>query len=315
MMKIEAFGFQPVIGKEYVVTFTQDGELLSTTIYNGSELPPVTFPDNSKINLSITDRETGKHLMSSEFISYNGKLYKSKFDLPLKNPDTNKNANIYIKDLHYDLTTGSILVQVQGFAGDKYTLDISDVTAKMKSASMPVILQDDTYYSIPTALVQGNTFQVQLTDEFGKPVDEQQFTAPISTDWRYVTSNSGASSQPELNTGQTDNAEGINQGEGINQEGVESQIPGVQIPGSPALNSLESEPTDMKPFIIGGGGLLILVLLLVLIIRIRKRRSNVQEDYDEQDYPEEDVEEFQEVDGDINEDEDEKDESPIRPRS
>lgn len=264
-MKIEDFGFQPVMGKEYVVTFTQNGELLSTSIYNGSDLPSVSFPDNAKIGLAITDKETGKNLMSSEFISYNGKLYKTVFDLPLKNTDTNKNANIHIKDLHYDLSTGSVLVQIQGFKGDQYKLLVSDTTVKHQALAMPITLEDDMFYSIPTELVQGNSFEVLLQDQHGKSIDVQEFTAPISTDWRYTDT-------VEDGTLQLDPT----------QEVQEPAVPETQVPiegQDPTQSETQQSsllPDAMVPYktpIIIGAGILVLVLIILIMRMINKRRA------------------------------------------
>lgn len=293
-MKIEDFGFQPVMGKEYVVSFSKDGELLSSSVYNGAPLPPVAFPDNSKISLTITDKETGKQLMSSDFISYNGKLYKSKFSLPLKNPDTNKNANIYIKELHYDLTTGSVLVQVQGFKGDNYKLLVSDTTLKHKVMAMPITLEDNMFYSIPTELVQGNTFEVLLQDQHGKSIDTQEFTAPISTDWRYTDTVEDGTLELDENTA------------------TEEQVPQQPVPGQDQTQTGQQQTQEQttlqsllpdaalpyeKEIVYGGGGLIIL-LILILVIRAAKRRKAkkawTEEDREEYD---EDQEEFEEVDG------------------
>lgn len=280
-LKIEAFGFTPVMGQEYVITFTKDNELLSTLIYNGSPLPPMTFPDNAKIGMSITDKATGKHLMSSEFVAYNGKLYKSVFNLPLKNENTNKNANVYIKDVHYDLTTGSVLVQVQGFAGDKYQLNVSDSTLKHKTASMPIELQDDMYYSIPTELVQGNTFDVTLQDEHGKSVDLQQFTAPISTDWRFTDTVEDGSlildengdgvpdtpqNQEELEA-QQNPAPHLDPSLSINQQSEE----GLQTEAQTAVSPEAEDGNKTKDMIVIGAVSLAALLLLILVIRMLKR--------------------------------------------
>lgn len=264
-VKIEDFGFQPVMGKEYVVTFTQNGELLSTSIYNGAPLPSVSFPDNAKIGLAITDKETGKNLMSSEFISYNGKLYKSVFNLPLKNPDTNKNANVHIKDLHYDLTTGSVLVQIQGFKGDQYKLLVSDTTVKHQAIAMPITLEDDMFYSIPTELVQGNSFEVLLQDQHGKSIDMQEFTAPISTDWRYTDTVEDGSLQ-------LDETEVTDQ-----QEPPQVELPGQEQPQTQEQTEQGSLLPDaivpyQKPLFIGLGILLLIVLLLT-IMRIKNKRK------------------------------------------
>jgi len=294
-LKIEDFGFQPVMGKEYVVSFTKDGELLSTSIYNGSDLPAVSFPDNAKIVFTVTDEETGKQLMNTEFISYNGKLYKSVFNLPLKNPDTNKNANIYIKDLHYDLTTGSVLVQVQGFKGDKYNLTVSDSTMKHKVMAMPIVLEDDMYYSIPTALVQGNSFEVLLQDEFGKSVDYQEFTAPISTDWRFTATLEDGTLVLDGEAPETAGEEEVVVPEEIDATTGNSTLQG-QVEEPALLNEELAEsdsflPESMakyeKPIVIGAG-ILIGILLLVLIIRIIKRRKGKNEP--DEEYYEEDEE-------------------------
>lgn len=280
-MKIEDFGFKPVMGKDYVVSFTKDGELLSTSVYNGTSLPAVKFPDNAKIGLAITDKETGKEVMSSEFISYNGKLYKSVFDLQLKNPDSNKNANVYIKDLHYDLTSGSVLVEVQGFAKDEYKLVISDTTLKHKAFEMPITLKDNMSYSIPTELVQGNEFEVTLQDANGKPVDAQQFTAPISTDWRH-----------------TDNSEGkeLTLDEDTDEHASEEVPVATQDATANAEQSTESSQSTntlvpsglaqyQKPLFIGGG-ILVFVILFILIARsINKKRAKAEwEDPEQGDY-------------------------------
>lgn len=265
IVKIEDFGFQPVMGKEYVVTFTQNGELLSTSIYNGAPLPSVSFPDNAKIGLAITDKETGKNLMSSEFISYNGKLYKTVFDLPLKNPDTNKNANVHIKDLHYDLSTGSVLVQIQGFKGDQYKLLVSDTTVKHQALAMPITLEDDMFYSIPTELVQGNSFEVLLQDQHGKSIDIQEFTAPISTDWRYTDT-------VEDGTLQLDPTEVI-EGEGA----PEVPVPPVGQEQTQTESQQSSLlPDAMIPYktpLMVGGVILLLVLVILIMRMINKRKA------------------------------------------
>lgn len=280
-MKLESFGFEPVHGKEYVVTFTNEGELLSTSVYNGSPLPSVNFPDNAKIGFTVTDKETGKQLMSTDFISYNGKLYKSVFNLPLKDPDSNMNANIYIKDLHYDLTTGSVLIQVQGFQGDEYQLNVSDTTVQHKVLATPITLQDDMYYSIPTELVQGNEFEVTLQDQHGKAIDSQVFTAPISTDWRFTDS----LDIDEDQEGEQEDEEG-----GLPEEGdQEQQQPdGTPPPGMPGQEQGQEVQTEagtllpdavapyQKPLIFGGFGLAAL-LVVVLLVRFMKRRKAKKE--------------------------------------
>lgn len=308
-MKIEDFGFQPVMGQEYVVTFSKDEELLSTSVYNGSDLPPVAFPDNAKINLSITDKETGKHLMSSDFISYNGKLYKAVFDLPLKNTDSNKNANIYIKDLHYDLTTGSVLVQVQGFQGDSYQLNVSDTTVQHKVAAIPIVLEDDMYYSIPTELVQGNKFEVTLQDSHGKSIDLQEFTAPISTDWRYTdTVEDGTLELDQENQDDQLNNELVDQ---TGQQGEE--VIGTQQP-------LLEEAAQYKTPIIIGGSALVVILVILLILRMMKKRAAKkawnESEYDDEseEKREEELDEFEEVGVEEDEDKEENSEDSEKPK-
>ena len=329
-MKIEDFGFTPEMGKEYVVNFSSEGELLNTSIYNGSPLPTVSFPDNKKIDFTITDKETGTNLMSTEFISYNGKLYKSVFNLPLKNPINNENANVYIQDLHYDLTTGSVLVKVQGFQGDKYNLLVSDTTVQHKTMSMPITLEDDTYYSIATELVQNNEFEVVLQDEYGKSIDSQVFTAPISTDWRYT--NTVEDGTLELDQPVDENAQDGLDGQttddfqdplGIGQEGGE---------GFTTEQGLEAEAPFYKDPVFLGVGIGALVMLLLLIILIKRRnarrswgvndggkkgkgkgKGKHRDDEDEEDYDniDGDGDEYDEVDEDgedfpsVDEDEDE----------
>lgn len=270
-MKIEDFGFTPEMGKEYVVNFSSEGELLNTSIYNGSPLPAVSFPDNKKIDFTITDKETGTNLMSTEFISYNGKLYKSVFNLPLKNPINNENANVYIQDLHYDLTTGSVLVKVQGFQGDKYNLLVSDTTVQHKVMTMPITLEDDTYYSIATELVQNNEFEVVLQDEFGKSIDSQVFTAPISTDWRYT--NTVEDGTLELDQPLDENSQDVTDGQvtgdftdplGIDQSTGE---------GFTTEQGLDAEAPFYKDPVFLGIGIGALVMLLLLIILIKRRNA------------------------------------------
>lgn len=306
-MKLEDFGFQPVMGKEYVVSFTKDGELLSTSIYNGSALPTVAFPDNAVIVFTVTDKETGKQLMHSEFISYNGKLYKSVFNLPLKNEGTNKNANVYIKELHYDLTTGSVLIQVQGFKGDKYNLTVSDSTAKHKVLAMPITLEDDMYYSIPTELVQGNTFEVLLQDEYGKSIDIQEFTAPISTDWRFTPTVEDGTLVLDENTVPTEQQEEQAVPEQIDQTTgnptLQNEVPQEGVITEEVVENDSFLPASLapyeKPIIFGSIGLIVL-LLLILIIRIFKRKKSVkleplQDDFEEELEDEEFEEEIEEV--------------------
>ena len=321
-MKIEDFGFQPVMGKEYVVSFTKDGELLSTSIYNGSDLPAVSFPDNAKIVFTVTDKETGKQLMNTEFISYNGKLYKSVFNLPLKNPDTNKNANVYIKDLHYDLTTGSVLVQVQGFQGDKYNLTVSDATMKHKVMAMPITLEDDMYYSIPTELVQGNTFEVLLQDEFGKSVDYQEFTAPISTDWRFTAtledgtlvldgeSPEGAEEPPADGEAVPDQIDETT-GNMTLQNEVTEEAPVLEQTTEQDSFLPDAVAKYEKPIVIGAV-VLVALLLLILIMRMLKRKSRKAEeatvDYDEEDDELEELEDEEEEEEEEDEEDEEEDE-------
>lgn len=188
-MRVEDFGFTPEVGKKYSVSFTQNNELLYHIVYEGADLGALKFKDNSTVTLSITDYETGKLLMTTDFVAYNGQLYKKVFKLALQDDDSNMNSNVHIKDLHYDLTTASVLVQVQGFTGEKYKLVVSGTTTDLPSIKMNLELEDDMHYSIPTQLVQNDQFTVTLFDEYDTELDVITFTAPISTDWRFNESN------------------------------------------------------------------------------------------------------------------------------
>ncbi|MFF2798193.1 hypothetical protein ACFVSC_25925, partial [Lysinibacillus xylanilyticus] len=245
----------------------------------------------------ITNKETGKLEMSTNFISYNGKLYKARFEIPLKNTDTNKNANVYIKDLHYDLTTGSVLVQVQGFEDYNYKLIVSDTTVKHKVLAMPITLKNDMYYSVPTELVQGNKFEVLLQDEHGKSIDAQEFTAPISTDWRYTdTVEDGKLQLDEEQTQQPQEQQqvppGTQQGQQETQEATtlaSSLLPEAMVP--------------YKKEITIGIGVVVLLLIIILLRRMMKRRKarkafenpDLEDNrYDEEEYPYEEDQEYDE---------------------
>lgn len=326
-MRIEDFGFTPTVGEEYVVTFSNEGNLLSNVTYDGSPLPAVNFPENSKITFTVTDKVTGKVLMNSDFIHYNGKLYKTNFQLPLKDANTNKNANIYINELHYDLTTGSVLVQVQGFAGEQYKLSVADKELSSQAMTMDITLEDNMHYSIPTTLVQGATFEVHLLDSHGKSVDVQEFTAPISTDWRHTDTTSDEVTldnpddfltDPEQETEVPIEDDGS--GLPIDQNGTN---PNEQFTEQHASMNQESGNfiEGKEPFIYGAAALMV-VLILILIVRMMKRKkaakafenndkyvdeeNELNRDDDEFDeYNPEDEDEFREADAGKQDEDDE----------
>lgn len=276
-MRIEDFGFKPLQGKKYVVNFTSDGELISTSTYNGQPLPQIEFPDNSVINLTVTDKDTGKTMMTSEFISYNGKLYKSIFNLPLTDKQSNKDKDVKLHDLHYDLTTGSVLVKVQGFAGEKYKLKISDTTVKSKAASMEITLKEGTYYSIPTTLVQGNEFEITLTDKFNKDLSSQKFTAPIDTSWRSTQESQNTeipTEKEEEPIKQETHDASINDDKNTAVDG-QTETPSVkpQTQTQDTNSSLISMDGKImgfdKPVVYGAGAGLALIILILLILRAK----------------------------------------------
>lgn len=287
-MKLEDFGFNPVHGKKYTVNFTSEGELISTSTYNGQPLPQTEYPDNSVINLTVTDKDTGKSVFSSEYISYNGKLYKSIFNLPMDGKSTNKNKDVKLHDLHYDLTTGSVLVKVQGFAGEKYKLKVANTEVKTKASSMEITLKEGTFYSIPTTLVQGNEFEITLFDNHNKPVSSQIFTAPIDTDWR--------STQEGVNTEIPKDAEGnevekevhdlskpeeetsTTAPEGLPQEQIKQEST------TSSLLSMEGKVLGMdKPVALGGFATLLLFFIVLLAIRAKMTKKMKRKKMDEED--------------------------------
>lgn len=266
-MKLSDFGFNEVIGSHYTVTFSSEGKLIQTMEYDGTPLQPLALPERTKITVSITDHTTGKLVYESELFQYNGKLYNAVVDLPLASGTNNMNSNVYIKDVHFDLATQNILVGIQGFVGDNYILSVSDVTTNSKAFSIPITLQDDTFYSIPTASVQGNRFTVRLSDQHNTPIDEHQFTSPLEEST--ITVSPG---EKELNTA----VEPIVKEQPIVQEQVPLETNTVT--QQPVVDPIVQQQTQgiglSKNVIVVGAVTLILLAMLFVVISTMLKKKN-----------------------------------------
>lgn len=293
-MKLEDFGFNTVLGNSYTVTFTSDGNLIKTFEYNGTPITDMNLPDRTKVTITVTDRLTGKEVFESDLYQYNGVLYNAIVDLPLTSGDNNMNANVYIKDLHYDLASGNILIGVQGFNGESYSLTVADVTTNHKVLTMPIVLQDNTYYSLSTEMVQGNRFEVTLADSHNVPLDLYDFTAPLTTSYRYTDDG-----VKELNTApaQTAAVPVATTQTGTEQLSVQGQEQ-VQTTEGVLLQADESSWSNQTPVYIGVG--LVLLLFVIIFVRHlvktsgRNKKSGNEDSYeDEELYDEEEHDAYQ----------------------
>lgn len=282
-MKLQDFGFKAVPGNSYTVTFTSEGKLIKTLEYNGTPITALKLPDRTKVTISITDRATGKQVFENDLYQYNGKLYNAIIDLPLNSGDNNMNANVYIKDMHYDLPSGNILIGVQGFKGETYSLTVADITTNHKVLTMPITLQDNTYYSLATEMVQGNRFQVTLSDSHNVPLDEYDFTAPLTTSYRYTDTG-----VKELDTVQAPTAAVQDDANAVPQ----TPVPATQVPQQ-AQGTQQTVAVDNSNKVLGMAPqtalyscIAILVIIFVVMVLLRKRlwgKPKEEEPYEEEE--------------------------------
>jgi hypothetical protein len=285
-VKLQDFGFKAVPGSSYTVTFTTEGKLIKTLEYNGTPITDLKLPDRTKVTISITDRTTGKQVFENDLYQYNGKLYNAIIDLPLNSGNNNMNANVYVKDMHYDLPSGNILIGVQGFKGEAYSLAVADITINHKVITMPITMQDNTYYSLATEMVQGNRFKVTLSDSHNVPLDEYDFTAPMTTSYRY----NGAGVK-ELNTIQaptaavTDNTNAVPQT--VVQPTPTIQPVQTQIAQQPIQLASPSTVLGVSPQTALISLIALLAIIFVILILLRKKLWGKPKEEEEEPYEEE----------------------------